>query len=309
MRGSWSEAFPLLTERTGSLPRPAIGKAVVLWVAVGACRLVASLGAPTAVAEYSVVLWALGLLPVAVFGYHRGAVGAWSAAGGLGLLILLVELVVLRGAGVGPALITAVVAALAAAAATARVVTALQKDQQAQMRAVLEDPESGLLTRRGLDLVLERELGEARRGGQLSVVMLALDGYEALQEENSAAVRAQVLDRLGEALTINSRTMDTVGRFEENRFLAVLPDTGHKGASTFAERVCTKLASIAVTTNGGSVVNSGVKARAGLATWSETSDEGRGEFLGRAQRALQLALSGEHGRVVSDKHARMHEVP
>lgn len=295
--------LPLLTRRGDRLPRSVVWKAAALWVAVAALRAAALRWAPAGVAEHSAALWVLGLLPVGAFALHRGAIGAWSAAAALGVLLSVVELGLAAGPP-GAGALTAAGAAVVAAAGASRMVAHFRRQGRSAVRSVFQDPDSGVLSRRGLELVMEKEVGEARRGGTMSVALVAMAGYEEIDEPE---IRRHVLREAGEALIHNSRAMDAVGRLEENRFLAILPDADQTGAATFAERVCTKLRSVAVSEGPGSVVDSGVEARAGTATWSEPS-AGRAELLREAERALNLALSGEHGRVVTGSRTRLHEV-
>src|SRR6185295_4740059 len=92
----------------------------------------------------------------------------------------------------------------------------------------LTDPETSLFNYAFLNYKLDEEFKRARRFDHpLSCVML---GFEGRGEE-------QTLRELSGIFLDTSRDTDILGRFDENSFLFLLPNTGPDGAAVMAKRV------------------------------------------------------------------------
>jgi diguanylate cyclase (GGDEF)-like protein len=92
----------------------------------------------------------------------------------------------------------------------------------------LIDPETGLFNFGFLNYKVDEEFKRAKRFDHpLSCVML---GYEGQATE-------EVLRELSAIFLQSSRDTDVLGRFEENSFLFLLPNTGPDGATIMAQRV------------------------------------------------------------------------
>ena len=92
----------------------------------------------------------------------------------------------------------------------------------------LVDPETSLFNYAFLNYKLDEEFKRARRFRQpLSCVML---GFEGQAHEDS-------LRELASIFLCTSRDTDVLGRFDENSFLFLLPNTGPDGARIMANRV------------------------------------------------------------------------
>jgi diguanylate cyclase (GGDEF)-like protein len=108
-----------------------------------------------------------------------------------------------------------------------------QRRQLAKIRALTEqleeqalrDPLTGLYNRRYLDDALERELVRAQREGYpLSVVLLDLDRFKALNDAHGHPAGDTVLVALGKALREQVRAGDLASRIGGEEFLLVLPN-------------------------------------------------------------------------------------
>jgi diguanylate cyclase (GGDEF)-like protein len=108
-----------------------------------------------------------------------------------------------------------------------------QRRQLAKIRALTEqleeqalrDPLTGLYNRRYLDDALERELVRAQREGYpLSVVLLDLDRFKALNDAHGHPAGDAVLVALGKALREQVRAGDLASRIGGEEFLLVLPN-------------------------------------------------------------------------------------
>jgi diguanylate cyclase (GGDEF)-like protein len=156
-------------------------------------------------------------------------------------------------------------------------------------RTAASDPLTGLLNRRGFDVVFQRDLDRARRtGAPLSLVILDLDHFKAVNDRFGHAAGDDVLRRVGEALRSERRAGDALARIGGEEFAVVLYDADADGALRFVERVA------------GSPLMSGGPAgpmslSAGIAAAEEGADTPEGLMLA-ADRALYRAKAAGRGR-------------
>src|SRR4051794_38517457 len=100
------------------------------------------------------------------------------------------------------------------------------------------DELTGLANRRFAVRRLHAEISRARRHGQhLSVVILDLDRFKALNDRHGHLAGDAVLRGLGTRLRERLREEDVVARFGGEEFLVILPDTGAEGAAAVADDV------------------------------------------------------------------------
>ncbi|WP_051969976.1 GGDEF domain-containing protein [Kitasatospora azatica] len=112
-------------------------------------------------------------------------------------------------------------------------------------RSAARDPLTGVWNHRHLQLTLEREVQRCRRrlkpgesAPELAVVLLEIEGFEAVNAEHGRHRAQAILRDLAQRLTVEVRRSDTLGRYGGTEFLVVLPDTGAAGAAKVAERLC-----------------------------------------------------------------------
>lgn len=86
--------------------------------------------------------------------------------------------------------------------------------------------------------ILEREIARARRTFRpLSVLFVDIDEFKSYNDAYGSMAGDEVLQMVAMRLKQSVRTIDTVGRFGDEEFVIVLPDTGQDGASILAERL------------------------------------------------------------------------
>lgn len=104
------------------------------------------------------------------------------------------------------------------------------------------DPLTGLLNRRVMETVLQREFNRARRyKSPLSVVFIDLNDFKAVNDTYGHDCGDDLLQFLGSNLVKMSRDSDVVARFAGDEFVLILPETTAENAEHLMERVCTYL--------------------------------------------------------------------
>ncbi|MGJ8670812.1 MAG: sensor domain-containing diguanylate cyclase [Oceanococcus sp.] len=102
----------------------------------------------------------------------------------------------------------------------------------------ITDELTKLLNRRELERRAAMEFERAKRvGGHLSVLMLDIDFFKAVNDKYGHAEGDTVLRELGSVLASCARTVDVVARYGGEEFMLVLPDTDRKQAVELASRI------------------------------------------------------------------------
>jgi len=100
------------------------------------------------------------------------------------------------------------------------------------------DPLTGLLNRRALEQVLEREDTRSRREDEcFSLLILDMDRFKVINDNYGHGVGDAILTRVAEHLASYFGPEDRVGRWSGEEFLGILPDTGPVTAKRLAERI------------------------------------------------------------------------
>jgi diguanylate cyclase (GGDEF)-like protein len=104
------------------------------------------------------------------------------------------------------------------------------------------DPVTGLVDLATFCVQLDAEHSRARRHDRaLSVALLDVDGFRAINERHGRAVGDRVLAGVGDRLTRFLRTYDCAARAAGDEFAILLPETDAAGAARCLERVVLEL--------------------------------------------------------------------
>jgi two-component system, cell cycle response regulator len=153
-----------------------------------------------------------------------------------------------------------------------------------------------LANRRSFDRSLERELTRAARtDGRLSVVLLDIDHFKALNDTYGHVVGDTVLRQVAAALKECGREYDTVARYGGEEFAAVLPGCSSALALQVAERLRRAVEEAATDVP--------VTASAGVATFPYDGIDATG-LLSAADQALYAGKRDGRNRVRSAEQAR-----
>jgi diguanylate cyclase (GGDEF)-like protein len=179
---------------------------------------------------------------------------------------------------------------------TAQIAIALQNaDLHARVAdSALRDPLTGLLNRRFFDEAVETAHANARRARtELSLIVLDLDRFSAVNNEHGHAVGDAVLRRVALAIKGAVREGDVVVRYGGEEFVVIAPATDGDGAVLAAERIRAAVAATASELVDGRLVPLTISA--GVASLVDEAD-GRGLFRA-ADSALLAAKRAGRDRV------------
>lgn len=164
-------------------------------------------------------------------------------------------------------------------------------------RLARHDGLTGLCNRQEFDAALEREFSRAQRAGDpLSVVLVDVDHFKAVNDTHGHQRGDEVLRQVGAGLEQLARREDVAARYGGEEFVVLLPGVDGAGATAFAERVRARLR------DGVDAVP--ITVSAGVACYPENAID-LDALVGRADAALYEAKRGGRDRVVtSSVHAR-----
>jgi diguanylate cyclase (GGDEF)-like protein len=178
-------------------------------------------------------------------------------------------------------------ARVAAAGRTKELQTELVAQGRRLESLIREDPLTGLSNRRFILTQLSGMVSGARRHGRpLSIAIVDLDNFKAVNDEHGHQTGDEVLTAAVRAMRRRLRAEDQLGRLGGEEFLVLLPDTDTPAAAVVAESLREEVASAPAPV--------GVTASAGVATWGGEPPE---ELLRRADQALYAAKRGGRDRI------------
>lgn len=157
------------------------------------------------------------------------------------------------------------------------------------------DALTGLANRGHFDATVRREVERSiRHGHPLTLALLDLDRFKAVNDVHGHVVGDRVLRRTAAALARTSRVHDLAARIGGEEFALILPDTDVAGGQALAERARAALGAAPGVTGVGEVV---VTASAGVAQLR--AGEGAEGLYARADAALYAAKAAGRDRTVA----------
>jgi diguanylate cyclase (GGDEF)-like protein/PAS domain S-box-containing protein len=159
------------------------------------------------------------------------------------------------------------------------------------------DALTGCANRRHFLELARHELARAHRHAEdVSLLMLDLDEFKAINDLHGHAVGDRVLQELVQVCQAILRSEDTIGRLGGEEFAILLPETGSGMAREVAERLCSAVAAVEVPLDGGPALR--FTTSIGVATLTP-EDFSVSAILGRADQALYEAKRTGRNRVVA----------
>lgn len=164
-----------------------------------------------------------------------------------------------------------------------------EKNKESQMLSN-KDEITKLYNKSKLEEILTNELHRAKRYDyEFSVIIANIDGMAEINETHGYEVGNSVMKEMGELFIRHIRYLDTVGRWSENEYLIICPQTSAKHAFTAAEHLQSY-----VERNKFFFVG---KATASFGVTDCQPDDTLQELLKRAYEALAKAKEGGRNRV------------
>ncbi len=113
-----------------------------------------------------------------------------------------------------------------------------RKQLNDNLQQQVQDPDTGLFTRKYIELQSAQALSHAlRHEGQLSVMVIGFDHFDALREEHGEEVMRQLHLRFSKMLAGKVRKEDSAGHFAASQFVILSPGTPYPACESFASRL------------------------------------------------------------------------
>ncbi|MBS1191620.1 MAG: diguanylate cyclase [Rhodocyclaceae bacterium] len=162
---------------------------------------------------------------------------------------------------------------------------------------MVRDTETGLFSRKYLELQAAQALSHAaRHHGQVSVLVLSLDRYDAICAQLGAPMAEQVGNRLAKMLAAKIRQEDSLGHYEPGRYAIVSPGTAPATCVIFAERVRQAVEAAHIAAHGQRVA---LTVSVGVASVPEARVSSAGALLELAGSRMREAMQAGGNRIVS----------
>jgi diguanylate cyclase len=158
------------------------------------------------------------------------------------------------------------------------------------------DPLTGVLNRRGIDVVLTREFTRRRRRkDQMSIGLINIDRLARINDEHGRDAGDQALIHVVTAARGLFRSKDIFARIGDEEFVVVFPGGNAAGATFAVDRLRNVLDRIPLRYNGKAIP---VKVSAGVAEMHPSDT--LSDLLERAERCLQKAKDSGRNLVVNE---------
>jgi diguanylate cyclase (GGDEF)-like protein len=172
--------------------------------------------------------------------------------------------------------------------------TTVQESLEAGRELMVQDPVSGLYSRKYLELQAAQALSHAARHGiDVSAMVLGFDGYEGLCQRLGVEVAEEVCNRFGKMLAGKVRHEDSLGHYGMGQFAVISPGTAPAFCATFAERVREAVEMAKLTIRGEAIA---LTVSIGLASMPSDSVASAGALLDLAGERMHIAMGAGGNR-------------
>ncbi|MCR9186570.1 MAG: GGDEF domain-containing protein [Halieaceae bacterium] len=177
-------------------------------------------------------------------------------------------------------------------------VAMLLEQQQQLLRMNTLDPLTRLLNRRGLESALHVTLANAARHGQpTAAIMLDIDHLRQLNSNFGDGAGDRALQQVSRCLETECRASDVISRYDDDTFLAVLPNSTLEGARNLAERIQQHLATVGL-----HIDDHPIPLTVSLGVADARAEGTLEQLCADARRALMLAKHTGRNRVAAVEH-------
>lgn len=172
----------------------------------------------------------------------------------------------------------------------------LRGELEEHRRAVLHDPLTGLLNRRGMDNKLQA-LASLDASTPMSALMIDIDHFKSVNDRFGHSIGDAVIKNIAQVIRACVRGSDIAVRYGGEEFLVMLPATRADGACTVAEAIRAKVETLRLVRKRDNVALPGFTVSVGVAHQLGTA--GCEELVARADSALYQSKEGGRNRVSS----------
>ena len=266
---------------------------------------------PAAMLTFGALVFAIAFAALGAFAWHaaRGyrarsplcacfatAAGVFLARGVAAVFSSDPLFVLVQPSGAQSAMLLAAAVALLTSSFAFLLLHNEQSDGEARRLATL-DPLTGAYNRHTFHEIAEREMARVLRAGQpLSIVMLDLDHFRAVNESHGQRAGDELLKEVAEALRSALRREDMLVRFGGEEFLVLLPDVPGPGAVVVAGRLRKAVEARAFALESERIA---MTVSVGVAARLDEGPESVDSLVARADEALALAKRRGRNRVVA----------
>ena len=160
----------------------------------------------------------------------------------------------------------------------------------------ITDPLTGIFNRRRFSDVLRREVAVTRRyRNSLSLLMLDLDHFKAINDRFGHDAGDEVLRSIANTLTSSLREVDLAARYGGEEFAVIMPQTTKANAGIVAQRIAGQIA-LTAHTFGGEKVN--LTASIGVAEFKDLKEGNADNLVKAADVALYEAKRTGRNRII-----------
>ncbi len=169
-----------------------------------------------------------------------------------------------------------------------------QNEQQLRLLAAT-DPLTGILNRRSLMEILEKELVRCRRyKHELSILMIDIDHFKSINDTFGHEAGDEILKAAAITIRNSLRINDIPARYGGEEFTVILPETGFDNAYETAERIRNSINEVRFSQYNGI----GISVSIGLAASDRDFSEDSSALLKRADTALYQAKERGRNRTI-----------
>ena len=175
--------------------------------------------------------------------------------------------------------------------------TSAQENLEADRERLVQDPVSGLFTRKYLEMQTAQALSHATRHGvDVSVMVLGFDDFDGLCQRFGPKVAEEICNRFAKMLAGKMRHEDSLGHYGLGQFAVVSPGTAPAFCATFAERVREAVEMAKLTIHGQTVA---LTVSIGLASMPTDQVSSAAALLDRAGERMHQAMGAGGNRTES----------
>jgi diguanylate cyclase (GGDEF)-like protein len=173
----------------------------------------------------------------------------------------------------------------------------LERAEEAAQRLAIIDPLTSVFNRRTFLELADKEIARAQRTqSALSLVMIDIDHFKKINDENGHQAGDEVLRRAVDAIKLCLRREDLLVRYGGEEFCILVPGVGVDQASLLAERAREAVQKLRIPVRDNVLA---VTISAGVTAMRRSVEENIEQMVARADEALYLAKGAGRNRVIT----------